>query len=147
MNNRKLKLLFRFIIGCYTLLLFTFMIIGFGSIRRYTYSEYMYNLKPFATINQFLQFEQFNTDIWIINILGNIGVFIPLGILIPLAFEKKFIKSFYIFFISIFSLELIQLLSRRGSFDIDDMILNSLGFVCGYGIFIIISTWVISKRC
>jgi len=32
-------------------------------------------------------------------------------------------------------LELTQLLSKRGSLDVDDVILNSLGFLIGYGIY------------
>lgn len=117
----------------YTILLSYWMILGFG--RRHTYSEYMYNLIPFKTINQFLQIDKFNTDVWVINIFGNIGVFLPFGILLPVIFGEKMMKSFTIFIVGLFILESLQLVTKRGSFDIDDFILNSLGFLIGYGLY------------
>lgn len=71
----------------YTALLAYWMLLGFG--RRYTYATLRYNLKPFETIKHFMQVDRFNPDIWVINLLGNIGVFIPFGILIPLVFGGK----------------------------------------------------------
>lgn len=117
----------------YTLLLSYWMLLGFG--RRTTYPNYMYNLKPFDTIRHFMQFEQFNTEIWVVNLLGNIGVFIPFGFLLPLIFEKKLRKSLLIFLLEISVLELLQLITRRGTFDVDDFILNTLGFFIGFGVF------------
>jgi glycopeptide antibiotics resistance protein len=109
------------------------MLFGFG--RSYTYAEFRYNLIPFSTIRHFLQFDRFNTNIWVINLLGNVGVFIPYGILLPFILEARFRKSIMIFLVGIIILELLQLVTRRGSFDIDDIILNTLGFFIGYGLY------------
>lgn len=38
-------------------------------------------------------------------------------------------------FILILSAEVVQLISRRGVFDIDDLLLNMLGSIMGYGIY------------
>jgi glycopeptide antibiotics resistance protein len=114
------------------------MLIGFG---RTTHPEYMYNLIPFETIRAFLQIDRFNSDIWIFNLVGNIGVFVPFGLLIPLITKNRLYKSFIIFFSGVLVLETLQLLLRRGSFDIDDFILNSIGFFIGYGFYRIFITW------
>jgi len=95
----------------------------------------MINLKPFDTIAHYLQFDRINTMTWVVNLIGNIVVFAPFGVLLPIIFGKRIGKPFFIFFISLFALESIQLLTRRGSFDIDDLILNSFGFLLGYGLF------------
>ncbi|MHA0858084.1 VanZ family protein [Paenibacillus sp. CMAA1364] len=117
----------------YTTLLTYWMILGFG--RRHTNSDFRYNLKPFQTIKHFLHIDRFTTDVWVINLFGNIGAFLPFGILLPIIFGGKLKRSFLMFFMGLFILESLQLLSRRGSFDIDDFILNSIGFIIGYGIY------------
>lgn len=131
-----------FILVGYIFLLSYWMFFGFG---RYTYSEFRYNLLPFSTIKLFLNFGQFSISMWIINLIGNIGVFVPFGILFPVIFQGTFVKSYVNFIIGVFLLEMIQLLSRRGIFDIDDLLLNSVGFVIGYGIYRTLISWPNSK--
>ncbi|WP_020618118.1 VanZ family protein [Paenibacillus daejeonensis] len=121
----------RLALASYTLLLAYWMLIGFG---RTAGTEYMYNLRPFATISHFMDVGSINTRTWAINLIGNIGVFVPFGLLIPAAVRTGFGKSLAIFLAGLTILELSQLLSRRGSLDVDDFILNSFGFVMGYGL-------------
>lgn len=125
------KLSFAILIG-YLLLLAYWMLFGFD---RNVGSVYMYNLKPFSTIEHFFDFDKFNTRTWVINLIGNIGVFIPFGLLIPMTFRMKYTKSLVIFLAGLFILEFSQLISRRGSFDVDDFILNTIGFTFGYAIY------------
>lgn len=122
----------------YLLLLIYWMIWGFG---RKTHSEYMYNLIPLATIKHFIQIAGSNTKTWIINLIGNIGVFIPFGIVIPRVFETKLSKTLPIALSGIFILETTQLITRKGSFDIDDFILNTFGVIFGYFIYKIFKKW------
>ncbi|WP_410768948.1 VanZ family protein [Fontibacillus sp. BL9] len=116
----------------YTILLTYWMVWGFG---RSTQGDFMYNLKPFFTIKQFLRVASSHAAGAMINLLGNIGVFIPFGILLPMIFKGRLSKSLLIFIAGLFILETVQLLSRRGSFDIDDFILNSSGFFIGIGVY------------
>lgn len=132
-NIYKLSIL---ILASYTLLLGYWMLFGFG---REVSPVYMYNLVPFTTINQFLVVENFDYKVWIINLLGNIGVFIPFGILLPLVFGNKSIKLLIIFECGLLTLETLQLLTRRGSFDVDDLILNTIGALIGYLIYQLVS--------
>ncbi|MNN41754.1 VanZ like family protein [compost metagenome] len=94
----------------------------------------MYNLIPFSTIRHFLEMDSLS-GAKIINLAGNVGVFVPFGILIPLILGRGLTKSWMLFLCEIFILETTQLLTRRGSFDVDDFILNSVGFLIGYGVF------------
>ena len=74
------------------------------------------------------------SDLFIKNIIGNILLFIPMGMY--LTYKLK-IKLFYIILLSLyFSLviEITQLLIDR-VFDIDDIILNVIGSLLGYLIF------------
>ncbi|MNZ88236.1 VanZ like family protein [compost metagenome] len=125
----------------YTVLLTYWMLWGFG---RTPQAEYMYNLQPFITISHFLEMDAWNGAM-MINLLGNIGVFIPFGILIPLVFNRGVRGAGIIFLAGLFVLESAQLLTRRGSFDVDDFILNSVGFLIGYGMYRLIRYWVGSK--
>ncbi len=121
-----------FLLVSYTFLLIFWMFFGFG---RYTYPEVRYNLIPFSTVGDFLNFSQFHTKTWVINLIGNIGVFVPFGILLPLVFQGPMARLYVKFISGVFVLETIQLFSRKGVFDVDDLILNSVGFVVGYGIY------------
>lgn len=132
-----------FLLVCYIFLLGFWMFFGFG---RYTYSEFRYNLIPFVTVEDFLNFNQFNGKTWAINLIGNIGVFVPFGILFPLVFQGQMVRLYIKFIVGIFVLELMQLLSKRGVFDVDDLLLNSVGFIIGYGSYKIVAMWMNSKK-
>ncbi len=65
--------------------------------------------------------------------LGNIAAFIPFGILIPLLHPMKFVRFIIGFSFSIAVLEVVQALTLLGSFDVDDILRNSLGAAIGFG--------------
>ena len=70
----------------------------------------------------------------IIYLFGNIIGFFPLGFFLPVLFAKqrKFIRFIAAGALSIICVELLQLVTMRGSFDIDDVILNSIGACLGF---------------
>ncbi len=69
--------------------------------------------------------------------LENVFLFIPFGILIPVSFRffRKWWNLVLGAFILSISIELIQLITARGFFEIDDMLLNTAGAFAGYLIF------------
>lgn len=73
-------------------------------------------------------------QIAIANLLGNFLLFMPMGIYLPLLFQKiRSLVDFLLYMIPVLSLvELVQLLTKRGSFDIDDLILNLAGAILGF---------------
>ena len=71
------------------------------------------------------------------NILVNLILFLPMGMAVPVLFEKK-INKFWKFLLFIIALtlliEILQFITLMGSSDIDDVILNTIGGCIGYGI-------------
>ncbi|MGM2838446.1 MULTISPECIES: VanZ family protein [Bacillus cereus group] len=97
------------------------------------------NLVPFrSTIRYLTEFDSYNIDIVLMNTLGNVIIFIPFGFLLPLLFKQinnvKMASKIFIKFILL--IESLQLLTFTGVFDIDDIMLNMLGALIGYGSFV-----------
>lgn len=138
----------------YIALLFVFVVVKFkGSFyelsdRVNTYSmqgSINYNLIPFRSMSA--QIERI-TQWWALkNLLGNIIPFIPFGFLLPVTY-KKFSSAISVFVIglaSILVIEIFQFFTKLGSFDVDDIILNMTGIVCGYVIFLVIYRLFVRK--
>jgi glycopeptide antibiotics resistance protein len=96
------------------------------------------NLIPFKTIIPYLLGHK-GLLIAGINIAGNIVLLIPFGFLVPLVFRKMTWK-YALILAAAFPLfvEVSQVLLGLGIFDIDDVILNGIGVVLGYGVFVFI---------
>lgn len=94
------------------------------------------NLIPFSTIGAYIS--DINDSVSIINILGNIIPFIPMGFIIPMAFpsQRNVFKTIISSLLLIFSIEILQIIFYVGSFDIDDIILNLLSCFIGFMLFI-----------
>ena len=72
------------------------------------------------------------------NILGNIAIFIPFGLLLPIVQKDKSKKIILYGLITSALIEIIQYVFALGSSDIDDLMLNTLGTVIGYLLYKII---------
>lgn len=103
--------------------------------RTYIDRDYHYNLTPFREIRRFIVYRR--TLGWfavLSNLLGNVLAFVPFGMILPML-TPKCRNFFHIVLLGgDFSLfvETIQLISKVGSFDVDDLILNTLGAALGY---------------
>ena len=97
------------------------------------------NLEPFHTIRLFLKVldQQAYSAAAVINLGGNVIMFIPLGFFLPLVFPAlgKFWRTILATALIITAVELTQLFTLLGSCDIDDLILNVIGAAAGYGLF------------
>lgn len=91
------------------------------------------NLIPLKTISGYLITKD-SLRVIITNLLGNIVLFIPFGIFVPITFKSinNRRKLFIITLIIIFIIEIAQLFSFTGRFDVDDIILNVIGSLIGY---------------
>lgn len=104
-----------------------------------------YNICPFREIMRYIRYRKilgFRTVF--LNLAGNVIGFMPLGMLIPIlaknlwSFWKVGVLSFEISLI----VEVSQLILQVGCFDVDDMILNTLGSLAGYAlVFLINRRW------
>ncbi|WML57970.1 VanZ family protein [Neobacillus sp. PS2-9] len=103
----------------------------------FTYDEYHWrsnNFVPFKTIFFYLYIADVNLNIRIENLAGNVIGFIPFGFILPLLM-KKFQRLSAVMLASFclsLTFEILQLLFEFGSFDVDDLILNTLGGMLGY---------------
>lgn len=74
------------------------------------------------------------------NVLLNVAMFMPLGVLLP--WVHRLFRKWYVMLLSGFGfslfIEVIQLITNRGLFDVDDLFANTLGAVFGYGVFMAI---------
>lgn len=97
-----------------------------------------YNLIPLETIRRFIRLLGFpdSRQHAIVNLFGNVIMFIPLGFLLPKVFPKldRLGKVLLATFFIMLTVELAQLFTLLGSCDTDDLILNVLGSAMGYGI-------------
>ena len=122
-----------FIVYISLVLYFVFFSDHYGRVTGFT--EFRYNLTPFSEIHRYLIYrESFTWENLITNLAGNILVFVPFGILVPIIRRKK-TGIFYVFFLTLFFslfIETVQLFTRVGVFDVDDLIMNTVGGVLGY---------------
>lgn len=88
------------------------------------------NFVPFRSITQNIHGLHNPHDL--INLIGNIAIFIPNGILISILVKKKCIWVFISSFVLSLGLECSQVVFSMGSFDVDDLILNVSGGILGY---------------
>lgn len=145
-NIRKFWLKKLFLI--YLLLLFTVLFLnseyrmnGIKNVGIFSKQHFeTINMVPFSTIISYIDrlvTHKINTSIVILNIFVNLILFAPMGVFIPLLFNKKInnIKKFVLFImITSLTVELLQFLTYRGATDIDDVILNTIGATFVYAI-------------
>lgn len=104
------------------------------------------NFIPFMTIVPYV-LGQKGILIGGLNLLGNIVFLVPIGLLLPFLYNNiNWKKSLVLGVIAGLAIEILQVVLRVGIFDIDDVILNALGVISGYGITILILHWLRAKK-
>lgn len=72
--------------------------------------------------------------LWIFSI-GNVLAFAPFGVLLPEAFprlSRSYWRPAAVFFAAVIFLELMQMVTFLGSFDVEDVLVNFMGFTIGF---------------
>lgn len=103
------------------------------------------NFMPFRTIKMYIDYAYKLNSVE--NLAGNVVVFIPLGFLLPLMSDElqKFSDMFLNVFTFVLGIEVFQLFSAFGAFDVDDILLNCVGAVIGYGCYKVTAS-IMEKR-
>ena len=93
------------------------------------------NLIPFIHLSEY----DSRRDL-LLNVVGNITMFIPSGIVLPIVYKNldSFRKVVGIGILISLCIELIQLPFSVRASDVDDLILNTLGVIIGYGIYTLV---------
>ena len=136
--KRGIKISGGVLFGIYVvgLIYFLFFAEGFGRGGGELYGSY--NLQPFQEILRCLRYwDILGAEYVILNLAGNVIGFMPFGMLLPV-FARSVRRGWKVGILSFeisAVVEISQLIFRVGSFDVDDMILNTLGGLLGYFLF------------
>ncbi|MBU3840538.1 MAG: VanZ family protein [Candidatus Ruminococcus intestinipullorum] len=134
---RRTRALGKILFILYIFFLLYFLIFSDWYGREGVMGEYRYNLVLFREILRFIKYrESLGAFAVFTNLFGNILIFIPYGFFISMARRTRgfFMTLFYSFGLSL-CVEIFQLITRVGSFDVDDLLLNTIGGILGYIIF------------
>lgn len=137
-------------IRAYIISLFMLYIVFMIAIRYPNLTSNLINIKyvsadkmnfiPFKTISYYISKHNqhyITTREFLTNTLGNVVIFAPLGLFLPVLFKKLHkIGWFALTYISICIIsELLQWFTLNGSFDVDDIILQIIGGMVVYTIY------------
>ena len=114
--------------------------LGFSHAESFSqYLEQSVNLRPFRTIGNYWHVAFRTSDAGllrhiVINLAGNVIMFIPLGFFLPLNWKvfRKLPRLILAVLGIILCIELLQMVTMLGSLDVDDVLLNMLGCSMGY---------------
>lgn len=138
MNKKKHRLVAGILFLIYFVVLFYFLFFSERMGRTFTERAYHYNLVPFKEIGRFLKhWKTLGTEAVLLNIVGNVMAFMPFGGFLPIfssRCRKALMTAFYSFELSLL-VELLQLMFRVGSFDVDDLLLNTAGGILGFFVY------------
>ena len=107
-------------------------IINFNGIHNIEKGIHRVNLVPFKFLDDIYNETILKGDIvfFLINIVGNIILFVPIGLCLPFLWNIPYDKVMLIGFCYSLIIELTQMFMPRVS-DVDDLILNCIGVVIG----------------
>lgn len=139
-NKKRRRLIAGILFVLYFAVLFYFLFFSEEMGRTYSERTYHYNLVPFKEIGRFIRYHRtLGTGTVLLNIVGNVAAFVPFGIFLPVfsaRCRKVWFTVFYSFELSLL-VELLQLVTKVGSFDVDDLILNTVGGLAGFLIYLL----------
>ncbi len=141
MNSKKkkrLRLLGKFLFVVYIIFLLYFLIFSDWYGRSGVMEEYHYNLVFFREIRRFWEYRELLGFWSVVNLFGNVFIFVPLGFFEPMAsYRRSFLGTVFDGFLISMLVEVFQFISKVGRFDVDDLLLNTLGVILGYLIFLL----------
>ena len=101
-------------------------------------ADYAYNLELFKEIRRFYTYrEQLGMKAVLLNLGGNLGGFMPFGFFLPVVSRRgrRLHNAVLLAFGLSLCIETVQLVFKVGSFDVDDLLLNTIGGILGFGLY------------
>ena len=97
------------------------------------------NLEPLRTLKNYVRIIRYTENAGLlrhafINLAGNVVMFIPLGYLLPAIWksQRKFFLCLITALLWIMIIETVQYITKLGSCDVDDLLLNLPGVILGW---------------
>ena len=141
-SRKRVRAIGKVLFVLYVVFIVWFLIFSDWYGRTGVMREYHYNLELFKEIKRFWDYrEQVGMFAMFTNLFGNVIIFVPFGIFLPMAsrYQSLFSTLFASFGLSL-CVEIFQFIARVGSFDVDDLLLNTVGGIAGHIVFIICDT-------
>lgn len=146
-KRRQYRIFGKVLFVLYILFVFYFLLVSEAYGRTGEMREYHYNLVLFKEIKRFWNYrEQLGVFATTANLLGNVLIFLPFGFFMPMASKHRsfLMTSFYSMVFSLI-VEISQLFLKVGCFDVDDLLLNTIGGMLGYITFTVCN-WIRRKH-
>lgn len=127
----------------YIIIIFYFVLLSERYGRETGYQTSHVNLVLFKEIQRFWNYRHLlSFEAVLTNLFGNIFAFSPFGFMLPIIVKKGkgWIATVFSTFIFSLIIESCQLFMKVGVFDVDDLLLNTLGGAIGY-----IAYWISLK--
>lgn len=106
------------------------------------------NFTLFKTIHMYIDYSYMLNSFE--NLAGNVVVFIPFGMLMPSIWKRfrNFADILLAGMLFSLSIEVFQLYSAFGAFDVDDILLNCAGVIIGYLMYMLfeLADWIFSGK-
>lgn len=137
-NAKKVIRILSWVIFVIYLIALVYFLFFSEQMGRVPSDEYKYSLVPLREIRRYVTYWKAIGSFYVLlNLVGNVICFVPFGFVLPIISRQQ--RSLWrITLLSLLSsllVELIQLVSKVGSCDVDDMLLNTLGGILGYLLF------------
>lgn len=140
--RRRIRVVSTIFFVIYMLVLVYFLLLSDGLGRDMGYETYRMNLIPFQEIRRFVIYRNYIDEplLVLINLLGNVIAFVPFGALIRWVVNRRVRWYQAVGYTCLFSVcvECLQLVAKVGVFDVDDILLNTIGGLIGFWLYYIL---------
>ena len=138
-KRTQYRILGKILFVLYIIFVFYFLLISEIYGRTGEMQEYHYNLVLFREIKRFWNYRrQLGIFATATNLLGNVLIFLPFGFFMAMASKyRSFLSTLVYSFALSLTVEISQLFMKVGCFDVDDLLLNTIGGILGFITFLI----------
>ena len=136
----KIQCFAAILLSLYIVVLLYFTVVG-----RYSHEEYEYQINFFTSYRWFFQY---NGEQVLRQLLINFVMLMPVGFLLPVIIKAKhkYLIALALSLLLTVFIETLQLITKCGSFEIDDIINNFIGAVLGMLIYMLFSRIIQNRK-
>jgi len=133
-KRTQYRILGKILFVLYIIFVFYFLLISEIYGRTGEMKDYHYNLVLFQEIKRFWNYrKQLGIFATATNLLGNVLIFLPFGFFMAMASKYRSFMSTLIYSLALsLTIEISQLFMKVGCFDVDDLLLNTIGGMLGF---------------
>ena len=138
-RKKRRRLIAGVLFTVYFAVLFYFLFFSEKMGRTYSERAYHYNLVPLKEIMRFIRYRKvLGTYAVVLNLVGNIIAFLPIYYERCRKLRYTVLYSFELSLV----VEILQLVFKVGSLDVDDLILNTIGGLFGFLIYELVKQFI-----